>query len=162
MKRKHFLAAVSVALVLAATLVTAGSQATTTPLYMVRMEQQSNKMNFLPTAVTEFTYTTESGVILGMAKGYVGESLITGEPFCYLTDETCKETCYTCKATCYTCSTCSSTCGYTCGCSCGFTCDTCIATCGTTCNPTCDAITCDSCIQTCITCSSCSLTCSTC
>ena len=155
MNKKYFLAAVGAALVLAAALVTAGSQAATTPLYTIRMEQQSNKMHFLPTAVTEFTYTTESGVILGTVKGCIVKPLLTGEPICYLTGETC-------KATCSTCSTCSSTCGYTCGCSCGFTCDTCIATCGTTCNPTCDAITCDSCIQTCITCSSCSLTCSTC
>jgi hypothetical protein len=160
MDKKHFLAAVSVTLVLAATLVTAGSQATITPLYTVRMEQQSNKMNFLPTAVTDFTYNAESGVILGTVKGCVGVSWDEGDSLYFLTENTCIKTC---AATCSTCSsTCEYTCGYTCGCSCGFTCDTCVATCGTTCNPTCDAITCDSCIQTCITCSSCSLTCSTC
>lgn len=160
MDRKHFLTAVGIALVLAATVVTAGSQTTSTPLYTLRMEQASSRMNFLPTTVNEFTYTTESGVILGTVKDCGEEPLVTGEPLCQITEETCRKTyCYTCN----TCSsTCAYTCGYTCGCSCGFTCDTCVATCGTTCNPTCDAITCDSCAQTCITCSSCSLTCSTC
>ena len=152
MDKKHFLAAVGAALFLAVAIVTAGSQAANTPLYTVRMEQESSKMHFLPTEVNEFVYNAESGYNLYYnVSGYCsGEYLnATGDPCVITIGATCD-------------STCPPTCGYTCGCTCGFTCDTCVMTCGYTCNPSCDAITCDSCSDTCITCSSCSITCSTC
>lgn len=156
-KKQISIAAASAAFLLAAALVTASTQTANTPLYTIRMEQASSKMNFLPAAVNEFTYDTESGynLVYGALGCRVDPVALTEIP-CYLTDVTCV------KTACLSCSTCGSTCGYTCGCTCGFTCDTCVATCGNTCNPTCNAITCDSCIDTCITCSSCSLTCSTC
>jgi len=47
--------------VLVVAAVTADSSATNTPLYMMRMEQVSSKMNFLPTTMNTFTYTTENG-----------------------------------------------------------------------------------------------------
>lgn len=150
------IAVASAVVLLAGAFVTANPQMTS-PLYTIRMEQASSEMNFLPTAVNEFTYSTEKGYSLtyGVAGCCVTPIALTEGIPCKVTFETCVKTCLTC-------STCGSTCGYTCGCSCGFTCDTCVATCGNTCNPTCNAITCDSCIDTCITCSSCSLTCSTC
>lgn len=162
MDRKHLLTAIiGTALLFSAVALSARSQTTSTPLYTLRMEQASSKMNFLPTTVNEFTYTAEKGYEYAYkVSGYCGELFDFTEIPCQITDESCVKTC---RLTCSTCgSTCGYTCGYTCGCSCGFTCDTCVATCGNTCNPTCDAITCDSCINTCITCSSCSLTCSTC
>jgi hypothetical protein len=150
MDKKASAAVACTGILLAMTVVTASSQEDT-PLYTMRMEQASSEMHFLPSAVSEFTYTAEPGVVFSYAvTGYCGE------PF-YFTESPCE---VTIGATCD--STCWPSCGYTCGSTCGFTCNTCIATCGFTCNPTCDAITCDSCMQTCITCSSCSLTCSTC
>jgi len=52
---------VSVTLVLlAVTTVTASSWTSHTPLYTFRMEQASNKMNFLYTEVNDFTYTADN------------------------------------------------------------------------------------------------------
>jgi len=122
MKRKHFLAAVSVALVLAATVVTAGSQATTTPLYTIRMEQASSTMHFLPTPVTDFTYTTENTCTLHYAVVIEGtlQDVIDTNSTC--SGWTCFSTCFnTCP---YTCHTCPNTCQYTCQITCWAGCHT--------------------------------------
>lgn len=114
--------------------VTALSWAATTPLYTVRMEQASNKMNFLPTGINEFTYVTE--------KGYTMNCEVSG--FCSTNSlDYCTEYGTTCLNTCpFTCEhTCPDTCkGYTCDdTSCQSTCDTCLETCPCTisCGPTC-------------------------
>ena len=52
----------AVLVVLAMTVVTANLLTSHTPLYMVRMEQMSSKMIFLPTVTNEFTYVTQKGV----------------------------------------------------------------------------------------------------
>ena len=59
----------SVAAVVAAITFLAATAATArripdTPLYMYRMETQSSEMDFLPTAVNGFTYSTEKGSTL--------------------------------------------------------------------------------------------------
>lgn len=141
---------------LAVTYVTASSSINT-PLYNVRMEQQSSKMNFLPTAVNGFTYTAEEGCNLDCgfsgAAGYCGVSPLatspasTCNPSCFDTcEETCEWTCFdTCSNTCSTCTdpTCPATCPATCS-TCNPTCDepTCAATCPSTCAWTCDYSTC--------------------
>lgn len=110
-----------------------------TPLYTIRMEQASNSMHFLPTAVSEFTYTTEKGCIL-VYEGHTSVNPLE-EP---TVPVTCPNTCY---------DTCQSTCPYTCESTCdGATCeDTCQSTCeGPTCGGTCYGPTCKS---TCMTCS---------
>jgi hypothetical protein len=61
-RRKLLLVAViMVTASLAITCVTAHSLTANTPLYILRMEQASSKMNFLPTAVNGFIYTAEKG-----------------------------------------------------------------------------------------------------
>lgn len=153
--RLSFTGASIVFLVLAAALVTAASQTATTPLYILRMEQESSRMSFLPAAVNGFTYATAQGYQFSCSASgcYVNPLDLTSENLCIISEEG------TCHRTCITCNTCLFTCPQTCD---GFTCDTCIATCGDTCNPTCSGITCGTCGNTCYTCSSCELTCSTC
>lgn len=165
--------------------VTANSQDCNTPLYMVRMEQASNKMSFLPTEKNSFTYITEKGYTLNYGTvNYCGtnsaepQNTRIGGTYYY----TCWETCsgYTCGGSCYTCggpscvtchtcfTTCQSTCsGWTCDVTgCQNTCSTCGPTCPVTCQNTCDGLTCpfvsckpatcwDSCIGTCDTCDDC-------
>ena len=131
-----FLAVMSVALVfLAVTAATAHTWTSpNTPLYTLRMEQASTKMNFSPAKGNGFAYTVEKGHILGYdIAGYFsdGEPLATGcKPTCV---ETCLETCVsTCPQTCVsTCFTCVSTCPYSCV-------NTCWSTCAYTCDLTCD------------------------
>lgn len=143
MSRKRVLIAVmsGVLALLVLNTVIAGSLTVNTPLYRVRMEQASSEMNFLPTAVNNFTYTAEQGYILNCrAAGCDGIPLgITEGKTC---DGTCQGqvTCQgynTCDLTCW--STCPNTCGNTCP----LTCDTCDQTCAT-CEGTCQG--------TCITC----------
>jgi hypothetical protein len=112
-------------------------------LYTVRMEQASNKMNFLPTAVNEFTLAAEKGYQLD----YDSAGYCTVQPLKPPTEvETCPETCD----------------GETCGNTCPLTCNdpTCPATCSVTCD-TCTQPTCETC-ETCSTCVTCGSTCSTC
>jgi hypothetical protein len=168
MDKKRMMVAITGAVAISCVVLfaTAGSLMANTPLYTVRMEQSSSKMNFLPTAVNEFTYTAE--------KGYTVEYCMIGycskiQPLAVDTSETCSG--WTCYASClgYTCSgfTCWGSCdgwtcfGVTCWNSCDqFTCsapDTCPDTCDWTCPVTCitcEGYTCDetSCQETCSTC----------
>lgn len=148
-KRKMLATVVSVCAVLVVSTVIASSHVSSTPLYTVRMEQASSKMNFLPTAVNEFTYTAENGSTLNYEVPGSG-----GEPLEVTVGKTCEGTCVepTCPHTCpHTCAgnpTCSNTCPDTCG----ATCDTCDSTCDT-CDSTCIGNTCeDTCPFTCSTC----------
>lgn len=145
-RRKILVAVVSVCAVLVANTVIASSQISNTPLFTFRMEQASNRMNFLPTAVNGFTYTTENGCTLNNAVGH------SGEPLEVTVGKTCEGTCVepTCPNTClHTCAgnpTCSNTCPNTCG----STCDTCEQTCDT-CDDTCVGVTCPgTCLTMCI------------
>lgn len=139
MNRKMMVfAAVSMAVAfLAVTAVTASSW-TNTPLFTVRMEKASSKMNFLPTAVNGFTYTAEKGYnVKCNVTGYCGEELLGN---CTDYDTTCEVTCpASCTGTCNTCQ------GM-------FTCDdtSCQPTCpGGTCSPTCwDTCPIRTCIET--------------
>lgn len=135
MDKKMFIIMVSAtAVLLAITAVTAYNRSTNTPLYTVRMEQASSKMNFLPTAVKGFTYTAEKGYTLNYDVGYF--NVIPLEP--PTNYQTCPET--ICGSTCETCQTCPATCPDTCPATCRYTCDdpTCPATCPYTCDdPTC-------------------------
>ncbi|MBU7026917.1 MAG: hypothetical protein HXS48_08240 [Theionarchaea archaeon] len=137
---------------LAVAVVTARPWISDTPLYTVRMEQASSKMNFLPTAVNGFTYTTEKGYTLDCnVSGYCGAvPLISGGV----------STCETCQGQ----STCWNTCPDTCEPSCEGTCFG--STCSSTCPSTCSGQTCDTCTQptceTCETCSTCPTQTSTC
>lgn len=135
---------------LAVIAVTAYPRTSATPLYVMRMEQASSKMNFLPTEMNPFTYTTEKGCVLNCD---VATRYCSGARPCDTTpgdtcEPTClKMTCYTCELSCYlscwetcvigTCEpTCNSfTCQYTC-----YTCDQ--PTCPETCEPTCEEPTC--------------------
>lgn len=128
-----------VVVLLAVTAVAASSLAANTPLYTVRMEQASSKMNFLPTEKNGFIYTAEKGSNLDCkAEGYSG-----AEPLgnCTDYDTTCHVTCpVSCYGTCGTCQgqwTCENTsCQPTCP---GGTCSlTCVETCPRTCDYTCE------------------------
>ena len=134
-RKKVLITVASIAMAsLAITAVTASSLALNTPLYTLRMEQASSKMNFLPTAMNKFAYTTENGYNLDYEAlvGYCG-----AVPLGSL---------YTCEVTCpyVTCvvGTCSSCSGYTCD---ATSCQpTCWYTCEWTCNQwTCPGFTCD-------------------
>lgn len=153
MNKKMLVALISGVLVCAVT-VTASSSMPATPLYMVRMEQVSSTMNFLPTEVNGFTYAAEKGYTVDYdGSGYYGgtRDVTTGR--------TCEGTCieptcpHTCWSTCGGGSTCEgggSTCGDTCPNTCGATCYTCDQTCdtcpntciGNTCNDSCTPPTC--------------------
>ncbi len=173
-KQKMVIVVASAAVVLlAATCVTARSETQNTPLYTVRMEQASSKMNFLPTVKNDFTYSAEKGCTLNcsVAKYCGAEPLVTAHsdtwctcwPQCETTEYTC-ESDPTCLLTCNTCinPTCPYTCPYTCD---GATCTT--PTCDITCPNTCGTCqgqgwTCDdtSCQYTCYTCGlTCEATC---
>jgi hypothetical protein len=157
-KKKMSVVMIGVVLVALGVTVTASS-VSHTPLYTFRMEQVSDKMNFLPTEVNGFTYTSE--------KGYVLNYGLTGfcknvEPLSTLPNTSCpEETCEgSCENTCIY--TCDPTCPYTCDDpTCPYTCDdpTCDPTCEYTCDPTCSSpwtcylSTCEyTCIPTCETC----------
>ena len=143
MKSKMLLVVSSVAIVLLAAVAVTASSSISTPLYTVRMEQVSSKMNFLPTQMNGFTYTAEKGSILN----YNVSNRCFAAPLAPTNGggETCWPQCDTSQPTCSTCDeTCSSTCPYTCS---G---ETCSDTCGqkVTCDwytcyvPTCDWYTC--------------------
>ncbi len=138
-----------VAVLFAAVFTAASSWTTNTPLYTMRMEQQSSKMSFLPTEVNGFTYTTGNGYTLNTcAAGYCGVVPLGTDATCHPTCmgntcETCTPTCpWTCWNTCDD-PTCPSTCPVTCE-----TCETCTGetcnepTCPTTCWWTCSFSTC--------------------
>jgi hypothetical protein len=59
-KRVVSLAVIGVIIVGCAALTTA-TTGISTPLFILRMEQASSGMNFLPTAMTQFMYVTEKG-----------------------------------------------------------------------------------------------------
>jgi len=137
-KEMSIIVVIVVVVFLAVTAVTARSSLSSTPLYTVRMEQRSSKMNFLPTPVNEFTYTTEKGYVLNyeVCVGHYCSAAPLGKCTQYST--TCINTC---PNTCV--NTCPDTCdGYTCDdTSCQNTCEgpTCEWTCGNpTCDPTCE------------------------
>lgn len=141
-KKKMSVVMIGVVLVALGVTVTASS-VSHTPLYTFRMEQVSDKMNFLPTEVNGFTYTSEKGYVLnygltGFCKNV--EPLLT-VPIITCPINTCPDTC---PNTCATCSTCQGQ-----------------PTCPYTCQDTCDGLTCEgSCEGTCeVTCSTCEGTC---
>ena len=135
MKRIYLSVIISITVLAVSTLVAGTSS--TTPLYTVRYQQASSSLNFLPTAVTGFTYTTQKGYTLQYdCLGHYGTLLdvTTGK---------------TCEGTCQGQQTCQ---GYT-------TCDlTCWGTCPNTCGSTCP-LTCSTCEQTCFTCDTCYVSC---
>ena len=141
-RRKVSLVPVIVVLTfLALTCVTAHSLTSNAPLYTRRMEQVSNKMNFLPTAMNEFAYVAEHGytldydVAVNCCDNTINEYTLA--PTCpYTCWDTCVNTCpgkYTCTETCP--ATCPATCPYTCQYTCPNTCNTCVGqfTCYNTC-----------------------------
>lgn len=127
MDKKVVLVGISIAAtLLVATAVCASNIPSTTPLYTVRMEQQSNDMNFLPTEMNEFTYTAEPGYTVTYnaleccSIHPLGPPPTCEQNPCEWTVDTCPYTClYTCPATCF--NTCPNTCwGLTCeGSTCG-------------------------------------------
>ena len=133
MDRKMSLVVISGVLGVLAVTCAMASPWTNTPLYAVRMEQASNKMNFLPTTMNGFIYTAKQGYNLD----YEIAGCCSVEP---LSDKPTSPQ-HICKWT-DPYSTCS---GYTCWLSCGGTCETCAVTCPSTCNPTCTGSTCITC-----------------
>lgn len=119
-KRKMLIGAVSIAIVsLAVTFVTASPRSFNTPLYTVRMEQASSKMNFLPGTMNNFTYTTEKGYTMDIdasREWYSGFHLfLASEISCPTVYMSCGGTCSTCDSclicpTDYNCPTEGSTC----------------------------------------------------
>ena len=133
MDRKSIVVVISVVVVgLAVTAVTARSW-TTTPLYTYRMEQASNKMNFLPTEMAGFTYTAEKGYTIPFETvNLSGDTpLDTWQTPYTCIYSTCEYTCETCDAP-----TCPDTCPATCN-TCAYTC-ACTVSCGPTCQDSCD------------------------
>ncbi|MBU7016580.1 MAG: hypothetical protein HXS44_03660 [Theionarchaea archaeon] len=113
----------AVVLLLAVNAIVAHGRTANTPLYTVRMEQVSSKMNFLPKAVNGFNYTTEKGYSMNYELPRKSGDVVPFDTWeqpwtCYYS--TCQETCSTCD-------------GPTCP-------DTCVDTCD---GPTCPAETCD-------------------
>lgn len=123
-KTQKMLAVVAVIGVVLASGVTASSSPST-PLYTLRMEKESYRMNFLPTTVNEFTFVTEKGCTLSVGSG-VGNTPCSSTPtspqhLCEMTVET------SCPLTCIV--TCPVTCAQSCGGTCvGETCEG--STCG--------------------------------
>ncbi len=146
------IAAISAGFILLVVTCGAASSLTNTPLYTVRMEQQSSKMHFLPSAVNEFAYATEKGCTLNYTAGKEcsGAVLLSTTPYNTYCEtcgpETCEGTCETCEETCE--ETCYPTCADTCPQTCPNTCKTCHASCFT-CNPPTCVVTCgDTCKET--------------
>jgi len=144
MKSKMLLVVSSVAIVLLAAVAVTASSSISTPLYTVRMEQVSSKMNFLPTQMNGFTYTAEKGSILNYNvsnRCFAAPLAPTngGGETCWPQCDTSQPTCSTCSQTCS--STCPDTCPNTCSSTCPVTCVTCETcegeTCENTCEPTC-------------------------
>jgi len=136
-----------VVVLLAVACVTASSLAVSTPLYTVRMEQASSRMNFLPAEKNGFIYAAENGYNLNYeVTAYCGDMETLGK--CTYNETTCAVTCETCE-TCETCpgmftcentscqptcplGTCAATCAYTCPYTCDYSCEG-----GYTCYPIC-------------------------
>lgn len=127
-KKKILIAAISIAFVfLAVAFVIARPSTSNTPLYTLRMEQASSKMNFLPTEINEFIYAAEKGYELNYnVRGYCkGTTPLGTKPPLSCEEPTCGPSC---DPTCpYTCDnpTCPETCPYTCEFTCWSTCITC-------------------------------------
>jgi len=105
-RKQMSIVVISVSFVLlAATCVTASPWTRNTPLYTFRMEQASSKMNFLPTAVNGFIYTTEKGHDLGHN---AAECCGCGgaQPLAPYTCATCNEEMCEVPTICGTCGTC--------------------------------------------------------
>ena len=133
--------------ILAATFVTASSWTFPTPLYTFRMEQASSKMNFLPSAMNDFVYSTEKGCTLNSdAQGCCNGSV----PLSTSPETACTPPCEPTEA--------GNTCGNTCP---NTSCNTCWSTCPNTCPWTCEW-TCLTCYSTCCTCKYCDTTEDTC
>lgn len=111
-RKKMSLAVIGVAIAsLAVAAVTANSWTLYTPLYTMRMEQASNKMNFLPTEMNTFTYNTEKGYNLnyGTLRNSEDKPFYTFQTPWTCVFSTCVYTCTTCDGP-----TCPVTCSYTC------------------------------------------------
>ncbi len=142
------LAVVCVATVAAIAVVTASSpMSMNTPLYTLRMEKASSKMNFLPKTAEIYSYDAKNGHNLTYKDNYAfyDEKLLSTyrcDTWCTcMVGETCE---WTCDYTCYTCvNTCWNTCVNTCH-TCVETCSTCVSTCSETC-----VDTCSTCVETC-------------
>lgn len=147
-KKKISLVAVFAIVSLTLTCVTANSLTFNTPLYTLRMEQTSYRMNFLPTAVNGFTFIAEKGCKLTYsAYGNCSTNGYCGGANPLATDVSCVQT------HCDTCVTYSGerTCQLTCPDTCVTTCDdpTCPWTCyQSTCEASCGQITCKTCETT--------------
>jgi len=115
-KKQIYLGVVSATVICLALACVSASSLPNSPLYALRMEQHSNKMNFLPTAMNGFTYNAAAGHTLGHEVSGGCGPVLRG------TDATCHPTCDG-----STCETCSPTCPWTCW----YTCDD--PTCGSTC-----------------------------
>lgn len=166
MKGKQVFIVIGVVIFITAVIVAvASSSSFNTPLYTVRMEQVSSKMNFLPKEANQFIYTAIKGQEIFFnikSNGIFDDPPETEGPSCDSIH------CNTCGVT-------------ECGESCGLECETmencptgdpetcggasCTPTCGSTCDdPTCYGPTCPfTCYQTmvgtCCTCYSCDFTC---
>ena len=117
-KDQKMVALMSTALLLLILSAAASPETVYTPLYMVRMEQTSDDMNFLPTEMSGFTYETEKGCTVNCSvKGMCGNVDALTVYTCY---DTCHRTCRTCFPPCaynvdaYTVYTCYDTCHHTC------------------------------------------------
>ncbi|KYK30243.1 MAG: hypothetical protein HXS48_10710 [Theionarchaea archaeon] len=102
MNRKHMMSISVVSIAIAGcviAVVSASVSESSTPLYMYRMEQMSNKMNFLPTEMNDFAYTAEEGYILSYdISGYgAGGAVPAGDiSWGILTCNTCNISCSGC------------------------------------------------------------------
>ncbi len=147
MKRRVLVAIIGVLISLTVACVAASPLTLHSPLYTLRMEQQSSKMSFLPLEINGFIYNTENGYILD----YGVQGCCGGVTPNLITLKTCDGTCTepTCPDTCrLTCD--DPTCDDTCPVTCPLTCDTCDQTCAScdtciTCESSCMGITCDTC-----------------
>lgn len=137
MNKKQYIPVIGAAMVALAVACVSASSSPNTPLYNLRMEQHSNKMNFLPTAVNSFSYTTENGCILNSCvTGYCGTVPMGTYATCHTCIDTCEDT---------SCGTCDDpTCPDTCQVTCPYTVCTCYGSCYGSCVPTC-SLTCASC-----------------
>jgi hypothetical protein len=117
---------------LAITFITANSSTSNAPLYAFRMEQMSDRMNFLPTERNNFAYTAEKGYnldydVLGCCIGVEPLGTWPGGT-CWI--DTCPNTCWpnTCSETCSTCEgpLCKPTVGNTCWTCPNYTCHACV------------------------------------
>jgi len=110
--KRILLAAISVAVVFLGVTAVTASSSLNTPLYTLRMEQVSSKMDFLPSTVNEFTYTAEQGYKLDYDVS--GECCSSVKPLGTYPNTQCPDTCddFTCENSCEdtcrpTCDTCN-------------------------------------------------------